>query len=390
MRPSSRIRRLLLAAALAGGASACNENAVEPLPASHTEVHYQGGEPPPVDVLWVVDNSGSMEQEQSKLGNNFNAFIQYFLNLDLDFQLAVTTTDTDDPSQSGRFVGNPKILKPTTGNLSGAFTSNVNVGIGGSGDERGLEGARLALSDPLLSGENAGFLREGAILAIIIVSDEEDQSPLAVSDYVNHFLSLKGGDPAKVNLSVIVGDTPNGCTSTDAEADAGHRYKEASGALNGVFGSICADDFGPILDQLGNSIAGLATAFPTTYEPVADSIRVLVDGAEIPRDPLTGWSWNASVHGVVFAPPAVPPECAIIEISYRVADYGGPIEQGNNESPPEQCPAGSAPGVNSLEGGAFACSVNGTPAGADPGVQRLLLAGLLLAAATGLVRRRAL
>src|SRR5205085_7681927 len=96
-------------------------------------------------------------------------------------------------------------------------------------------------------------------------TDAPPQPP--VSEYVNHFLSLKGGDPARVNLSAIAGDVPGGCTSVDAEAAPANRYAEAVNSLNGYFGSICATDFGPILDQLGATISGLATGFPTQYQP---------------------------------------------------------------------------------------------------------------------------
>lgn len=397
MRPAPRIHRLILASVALVAVSACNDSELDQLPATHSEIHYQGGDPPPVDVLFVVDNSGSMEQEQAKLAANFETFIQYFLNLDLDFQLAVVTTDVENPNESGRFQGTPAILKPSTSNLAGAFAANANVGTAGSGEERGLEAARLALSEPNLSGFNAGFLREDALLAIIIVSDEEDggsedDAPPqpSVAEYVNHFLSLKNGDPARVNFSAIAGDVPNGCSSVDAEAAPAIRYAEAVSALSGYFGSICATDFGPILDQLGATISGLATGFPTQYQPVVDSITVKVDGVTIPNDPLTGWTWNSTIGGIVFAPPAIPPLCSVVEVFYQVADYGGPIQDGNADAAPEQCPIPVVPGDNSLDGGAFACSLSGFESVSDAGVVRLLALGFLAAAVTFALRRRAI
>lgn len=395
LRRAHRIPGLLVGLATLVAAAGCNESKLDQLPATHSEIFFQGGDPPPVDVLFVVDNSGSMEQEQAKLAQNFETFIQYFLNLDLDFQIAVVTTDVENPDESGKFQGIPAILKPSTANLAAAFTANVNVGTNGSGEERGLEGARLALSEPNLSGPNAGFMRENALLAIVVVSDEEDggsendaptQPP--VDEYVNYFLSLKGGDPARVNLSAIAGDIPNGCSSVDAEADPANRYAEAVNALNGYFGSICAEDFGPILDQLGATISGLATAFPTSYQPIVDSIHVTVDGVEVPQDPINGWTWNTTIGGVVFAPPAVPPLCSVVEISYQVADFGGPITNGNNEATPEQCPIPLVPGNNSLDGGAFACSLSGFESVSDAGLARLLVLGFAVALATLILRRR--
>ncbi len=94
MRLLSRTSTLTLSAlALTALSSGCNSAELDQLPATNSEIHYQGGDPPPVDVLFVVDNSGSMEQEQTKLAANFATFIQYFIDLELDFQLAVVTTD---------------------------------------------------------------------------------------------------------------------------------------------------------------------------------------------------------------------------------------------------------------------------------------------------------
>lgn len=53
-----------------------------------------------VDILWVVDNSGSMKNEQEALANNFEIFINDFIDRNLDFNMAVTTT--------GKIIGNSK------------------------------------------------------------------------------------------------------------------------------------------------------------------------------------------------------------------------------------------------------------------------------------------
>ena len=46
-----------------------------------------------LDMLWVVDNSGSMCQEQKTLRDNFNLFIEKLNETNLDFHIGVTTTD---------------------------------------------------------------------------------------------------------------------------------------------------------------------------------------------------------------------------------------------------------------------------------------------------------
>ncbi|MCO4771664.1 MAG: VWA domain-containing protein [Deltaproteobacteria bacterium] len=170
-----------------------------------------------VDVLLVVDNSCSMIDEQIKLGSNFEAFIEEFVDAEVDYQIGVTTTDMVDPLHRGRLQGETKLI---TADMSfeeaqTLFSENVHVCATGSGFEKGLDAARAALTEPVLSNENAGFLRENAALAIVFVSDEEDISVDPVGDYLDFFFGLKG-DPSYrardlVTMSSVVGDLPGGC-----------------------------------------------------------------------------------------------------------------------------------------------------------------------------------
>jgi hypothetical protein len=102
-----------------------------------------------IDVLWVVDNSGSMEPLQTNLTSNFSSFISNFQTQGYDFHMAVTSTDVYKseanflnlpsmtqfsdgigPTPSGVFV-----IMPTTPNLDATFVNNATTGINGSGDE---------------------------------------------------------------------------------------------------------------------------------------------------------------------------------------------------------------------------------------------------------------
>ncbi len=58
-----------------------------------------------VDVLIVVDNSGSMIEEQAKLATNFQAFIEVFADIDVDWQIGVVTTDMTTETDQGRLHG---------------------------------------------------------------------------------------------------------------------------------------------------------------------------------------------------------------------------------------------------------------------------------------------
>ncbi len=144
--------------------------------------------PRKLDVLFVVDNSGSMSSSQTALAANFPAFINHFKNKGYDFRIAITTTDAyygDQFVGSGCSlcnIGQTKFRSSTTPavyvmdnntpDLESVFSTNVQVGITGSGDERGFSSMKAALNSSL----NAGFHRQDAYLSVIMVTDEEEFS----------------------------------------------------------------------------------------------------------------------------------------------------------------------------------------------------------------------
>jgi hypothetical protein len=139
------------------------------------------------DILFVIDDSGSMGPHQTNLANNLATFINTLKSSPVanDFQIAVTTTSVSGfgsatlTGEHGAFVG--PILQGSSPTLVADFQTQVNVGTAGSGKEQPLRAMKLALSSPLIDagGANEGFLRPGARLAVIILTDEDDCSDAA-------------------------------------------------------------------------------------------------------------------------------------------------------------------------------------------------------------------
>ena len=162
------------------------------------------------DILFVIDNSGSMAEEQEAIARELPAFLSELRQgggVDQDFRVGVITTsvylnaryDVNKPptfepynDQAGRLQPVPDALgRPTAerylemgdANLLARFERLVKQGTGGSGQETPFEAVRLAVSEPLTTtpiaeGGNAGFLRDGARLLVVLVTDEEDCSSM--------------------------------------------------------------------------------------------------------------------------------------------------------------------------------------------------------------------
>ncbi len=245
-----------------------------------------------------------------------------------------------DVAVSGDFTLNNalKVLTPDTEGPEEIFSEMVAVGTTGSGIEMGLDAARLALSEPLLSGDNAGFLREEANLSLIFISDENDYSRDPVNDYWRHFAGLKGDaayrDHGVLNFSAVVGkdapayDGQPSCESANGVASYGIRYIDLATRTEGALESICSEDFAPIATELGLTISGLELEFILS-EPCNEETLVVKLYADATDASLIGelergvdYTYVPARNALRFEPDQVPPSESYIVAEYDVLEAG--------------------------------------------------------------------
>lgn len=231
-----------------------------------------------------------------------------------------------------------RVLTPDIEGAEEIFSEMVAVGTTGSGIEMGLDAARLALSEPLLSGDNAGFLREEANLSLIFVSDENDYSRDPVDTYWRHFAELKGDaayrDHGLLNFSAVVGkdvpayDGQPSCESANGVAAYGIRYIDLATRTEGALESICSEDFAPIAAELGLTISGLELEFILS-EPCNEETLVVKLYADETDESLIGelnrgedYSFVAARNAIRFEPDQVPPSESFILAEYDVLEAG--------------------------------------------------------------------
>jgi hypothetical protein len=276
-----------------------------------TENFQQSQSSQKLDVLWVIDNSGSMETAQSDLSANLSSFIQQFITLNIDFKMAMTTTDTSSAAKKGRTVpGSDTKLNAAQAQANPQqfihdFESLALVGINGSGNEKGLEGA-----EGFLQKSANTFLRPDAYLAIVIISDEEDQSPKAPKDYTDYYKSFKS-QPGLVKVYTIVDVTLSNQYRAGNGITVGfQRYADASNFTGGTVGDI-RGDFAQTLSGMSNSIVKLLDSFPLANTPVAGTLKVYVN------DQLdTNYTYDSTSRAIKFDANHLPPVGATIKVTY--------------------------------------------------------------------------
>jgi hypothetical protein len=228
------VRTTFAAVLLAGAAGCASCDSVPPGAVQDCSAEIVAGGAA-TDILFVIDDSASMREEQDALSSNLGTFIDQLLGsaIALDVHLGVTNTSVEDyaltigtstgygrlvggfpgvegtPYPQGTLVaiaqdpqgigtaghflwgaqydpahvastwGGPRILSSgasPAAALARDFRANVKQGVWGSSREQPLAAMRRALDKASCPGPNCGFLRAGARLAVVILTDEDDCS----------------------------------------------------------------------------------------------------------------------------------------------------------------------------------------------------------------------
>jgi hypothetical protein len=288
-----------------------------------TDVFYQVPNDD-VDILFVVDESGSMHDEQVALANGFDSFLSELENSATNYQIGLVSTSQDAPD-SGRLVGNPPFLTPAD-DTRALFEERVLLGVAGSDKEKGLVAAVNALT------QNPGFVRFGASLVVVFVTDEDDCSDdgeldgkaaiscyqqrehlVPVSEMVERIRGLKPGGEV-VRFGGILGPLDWSCEG----AYPGTRYARAIVEAGGSVGKICDADWTPVLSALGVVAVGILEQFELAQAADAETIEVYVDEELVPEDPENGWTYDWQTTMVTFHGDAIPPRDSTIRVEYEV------------------------------------------------------------------------
>jgi hypothetical protein len=200
-----------LLAILAAGCNSYRFDLKEPAKVKEAQIVVPAARPTPADILFVVDNSGSMEDKQIRVAQNFDKFIQQIQGVG-DYRIGVVTGDVDpttmeeagdvalthEMSSPWAFKGTDRSACMATSIAHGCvrgpgpqatwivdssmdpqtqidtFRKNVRVGTC-TGGEEDLNGMLLALKNAVPGGCNQNFIRKEANLVVIILTDEDDQ-----------------------------------------------------------------------------------------------------------------------------------------------------------------------------------------------------------------------
>jgi hypothetical protein len=225
---------------------ACNSHPLEqpaPAPEAQTDRIYELNPLRQLDLIFLIDNSSSMEQEQENIKRNFPDFMRELENIKgglPDIRIGVISSNfgagpgmpaPECPvyGDRGGFIVRPncgldsasrgfyltidgKGAKNFTGDLPNVFACMASLGTGGCGYEHQLQSLRAALaaSDPMspISPQNRGFLRKDAFLGIVILTDEDDCSGNPGATFYQEPIPGQAGSLRCATLGHVCGGQP--------------------------------------------------------------------------------------------------------------------------------------------------------------------------------------
>ncbi len=275
-RTMKEILNFILAIGIVYSVCACEDTKLSTIPKPELQIDSHRQESAAqVDILWVVDNSESMIEEQENVATNFQKFLEgltlcqsgiaedicdFFQKRCVksglschppDYHIGVISTD----SSQGRGILHPssresdrvRYIANDTANAKEIFGKLIKVGTSGSASEKGFESLSKALGKYYsreqetlaMPDQNHGFFRDDAYVFVIFVSDEDDHSlPTHLQYYIRLFRGLKEkGNHQKIRFAAITTDPPvgeavdenfnEGCTFDIHTSTPGYRYISA-------------------------------------------------------------------------------------------------------------------------------------------------------------------
>lgn len=276
----------------------------------------------PLDIVMVVDNSGSMEEEQvnlsSKLANLLSAVEA------TDWRIGITSTDLADGGLIRR-------INKGDNNVQTVFSDTINgLGTNGSGHEMGIAQAAHAVQGGIEGRRGVTpWIRGNSGLAILIVSDEDNcsgeggvyfcgparsgfsfnqingmQNKSYLLDYLQGVRQFK----QTTRVYGIINTPQSSCPGLPLNTVSAI-YGDTIRTTGGLSGSICDQSYEATLKEISKDfVAVLNVDYTLTDAPNAGTVKVTVNGQD--------FSGKFTVNGKTIKFDQVPPEGAKIAVNY--------------------------------------------------------------------------
>ena len=249
-----------------------------------------------VDIIWVIDTSGSMGRYTDELMAGIEAMLLALP--ESGWRLAMMSNDPASASIESQF--------PLVPGDDIVDAENMYNNMGRGHREEGFDASYEYLVNNTYA---QTWLRHDAALLVVFVSDEEEQSDAhfpSVNDYISWYMTQRAGS---AYLSSIVNLPPAESLCNTTDMNTGDRYIEATNHFMGQIVDVCSEDWSAGVIDAATRLEPYEY-IELTYEPIESSIRVFINGA-LNYD----WYYSSTDNTIYFT--VIPGGNDLVEVGYR-------------------------------------------------------------------------
>jgi hypothetical protein len=290
----------------------------------------------PADIIWVIDNSGSMTLEIQIVEDKLNEFVDRIGSWGIDYRIVMI-------SRKGNGDNSVCVGAPLSDGNCGSAERFLAVDLDVDSEE-GLE--------RLIDGYNdyKGFLRDNSYKSFVAVTDDEsDRSTDWFLDRITSYPEFASTPfmPMGFVFHSIVSYGDNGDKGCDTGAKQGDRYLALTNMTGGVKAPVCEDDWEPIFAALENAVVS-GSQIPCVFDvPEAPGGKTLnPDELNLVHTPAGGSPTTI---------PNVADEASCSDQGWYYDDPGDPTQV---IACPATCDALAGAGVVRLEAGCSTVTVD--------------------------------
>jgi hypothetical protein len=238
---------------------------------------------PPADLLWVLDEGPAMMPFYEQLVEQFGPILDDLVDR-LDVHVGVVDMDCDPECGWLHLVVGERWIDRETPDPADAFMYTVLDVVFGLSQRQGIAATYAAL-EVEADGPNEGFRRDGAALAVVVVSNAPDETPSALIT-VPEFTEWFADAFVLPRFHSLVDHGPEPASS----------YTSLSAAFGGETADLLDDDWTPFLEAVADGLADgggivLSPAPPAVdvwAVPFGDAEAYVIDPTSVLYDPDTG------------------------------------------------------------------------------------------------------
>ena len=247
-----------------------------------------------MDILWIIDRSCSMSNDDPKLISGVEAMMN---NMPTNnWRLSMVPMDVDYATDWEVF---PLVPGDTVDDAQDMLD---DLSFSTASIEAGFDSAFAYIEDNEYADT---WMRPDAGLLVVFVSDEDDQSDL---DWDEFAYWLDSQRHAVFVASIVNVRTSVNCSPTPS--DLGTNYEDATNYFGGVMIDICSDDWSQGVKDASQEVV-LTEVFGLSNTPDPVSIRVFVEGQE-----YSYWTYNEYFNRIEFT--ITPDYGEFVQVVYTI------------------------------------------------------------------------